>query len=1206
MSSKPLFSSDDAQPGFQPPRPPQWLPRFWRSHRGSVQALAAALALVSALGFFMLPWLLHGMAEARLSLLLQRRVGIERILFNPFALSLELRGLEIRDAQGEKVAGLARLYADVSVWHSLWLRGASLAEVTLSEPYLRVVRSADGRLDWADLVEALAKPEAQPSTAAPRFMLQNISIENGELIFDDRLLGHGHALRGLGLRLPVLSSQPDNPDFAEARLTARLNGAALELTARARPFAIEPDAAFELTLDDLELSHFQAYLSAERPAELTQGKLDLRLRGGLSQPAQQAPLVNAVGQLALKSVELSAQDGQPLLGFERLQIEFGDFDLRERRLAIKKVQLDAPKLNLVRLADGRFNLTSLASRSEQAPANVTRGAAGADFELMIDDIIVHDGQLAFRDQAIPGGFATTLQKLELALHDLSWPSKTPARLALSLQGEGGAALALQARLDPDKLIADGQLRANGWGLGAWQAYYSPWLRGLQLETGMLGLEADFEFAGLGSDAAHKLDLRQLRLENLALRQPSAQPSHPSSPSPFLQLAAIELAGATIRPSERQIRIERLSLLTPQLELLRSADGRFEQFAGLVLPAPGSVTPTQPAAPWRVELTQLQLMQGRLQFEDRSLAQPLKLLADELNFEAGPLTLDPATRTRFTLASRIDRQGQLQSSGELQLEPLEAKATLALQRLNLASAQVLLPDGLALKQGSLSARGELQLARQPDGRLHGGYRGEAALEDLALLDRSNHADLLRWRRLALSGIDAQLSPPAIALEELHLSDFHTQLILDAEGQLNLRTLAAARRSDAAAAKPLSSEAAKPQSTGVLSLPFALRLGKAIFSNGQVQFSDRFIRPNFDADLQKLDGELLGLDSSSNKLARLSISGQLGAGAPMAISGELNPFRRDAYLDIRATVRDYELTSASTYAARYVGYGIDKGKLSAELNYQVRERQLSASNRIRLDQLTFGEQVDSPDALKLPVRLAVALLKNSRGEIELDLPIAGTLDDPQFSLGGLIMQAMMNLLVKTVTAPFRMLAALFGGGETLESVEFSPGSAQLDAVAVNKLAGLARALAERPGLRLEITGQIDPQADAEGLARQGLLNRLRALKEREQGRAASASPLQFDDPDYGLWLEKLYREADIDKPRNLVGLARKLPVAEMEALLLAAYPALPSDFDALSRQRANAVKEWLIGPGQVEAERLYLRASHEADRGEGLNRAAFSLR
>ena len=371
----------------------------------------------------------------------------------------------------------------------------------------------------------------------------------------------------------------------------------------------------------------------------------------------------------------------------------------------------------------------------------------------------------------------------------------------------------------------------------------------------------------------------------------------------------------------------------------------------------------------------------------------------------------------------------------------------------------------------------------------------------------------------------------------------------------------------------------------------------------------------ANLGGMGGRLTGLSSDPDTIAELDLRGRVDNAAPVVVVGRLNPFRQDRALDIRASVKDFEISSVSTYAAKYVGYGIEKGKLSAQLGYKIEDRKLSATNQVFLDQLTFGDKVDSPSALKLPVLLAVSLLKNSRGEIDLDLPVGGSLDDPQFSVGGIVVKVIVNLIGKAITSPFALLGSIFGGNaEELAWLDFEPGFARLGPGSEDKLRSIARVMADKPGLKLEIAGRVDPATDREGLGRAMLLGKVEALKVKDMAKKgeslADDGRVTVSPAEYPALLTRVYKDEKFPKPRNVIGLAKELPVSEMEKLILANTKVGDEDVRLLGAQRAQAVKSWLLDKGQVPAERVFLLSTHEGDDGKQpkarVSRVDFSLR
>jgi len=343
------------------------------------------------------------------------------------------------------------------------------------------------------------------------------------------------------------------------------------------------------------------------------------------------------------------------------------------------------------------------------------------------------------------------------------------------------------------------------------------------------------------------------------------------------------------------------------------------------------------------------------------------------------------------------------------------------------------------------------------------------------------------------------------------------------------------------------------------------------------------------MMEIGGRISGLSSEEASRAEVELRGRLNNSAPLEITGRINPLKQDLFVDLRARFSGMDLSPTSPYSGKYVGYSIEKGKLSFDVRYLIEKRKLESENKVFVDQLTFGEKVDSPTATNLPIKLAVALLKDRNGEIHLDLPVTGSLDDPQFSVWQVILQILGNVITKAVTSPFALLGAAFGGGEELQYLEFDYGRTTISEQNAKKVEALAAALSEKPSLRLEIAGHVDPEADREGLKQYLMQRKLKAQKLTDM--VKTGSPVSVDEvtvapEEYEKYLTRAYRAEKFPKPRNIIGMVKSLPVLEMEKLILTHIEIGEEELRLLASQRANAVKEAMLRSGKVEADRLFI--------------------
>ncbi|HNC42026.1 MAG TPA: DUF748 domain-containing protein, partial [Nitrosomonas sp.] len=517
-------------------------------------------------------------------------------------------------------------------------------------------------------------------------------------------------------------------------------------------------------------------------------------------------------------------------------------------------------------------------------------------------------------------------------------------------------------------------------------------------------------------------------------------------------------------------------------------------------------------------------------------------------------------------------------------------------------------------GNFSFQGDVKADGEP---LKIALQGKAQLANFNVLDRVKLAEQLRWKSIDVTGIQFINEPLQIGMTTIDLTDLFARVILLADGKINLRDLTEANKAEASPVKPESTPVAsapnqaEAQGAANNKAPLPIKIDKVTLKNTHINFTDQFIKPNYRVNLTELKGQVSPLHPG--KAGKVDIRGTIDKSAPLQISGTIDPFSEQLSFDIATTVKGIDLPTFSPYSGKYIGHLIEKGKLSVDVNYQIQQGQLSAENKIFLDQLKIGEKVDSPDAVSLPLDLAISLLKNRKGEINLRFPVSGSINDPQFSISGVVWEAFINLISKALTAPFALLGSFLGDGEELAEITFPSGYATLEPEAINHLQSLADALIDRPELKLEITGYADPLNDYETLKQVLLDRKVKTQKLSEtvnKGQSVDLlDEIKLDDAEYARYLEIVYKASDFEKPKNMIGLSKSLPVDEMKQLILTNTKVSDEALNELAEKRASVVFHWLIEQGGVPSERVFVLGTHleSASAAEKpYSKAAFALK
>ena len=1194
-------------------------------------AAGAALAVVlAALAMFAAPALLKWQAQVQLSGLLGRPVTVGDLSLRPWALEATLRELSIGAPQGrsaEPLLQVARVRANLALMPLL--RGeVALEALDIEAPVLRLARVDETHWDIDDLLERFVRREAATGSP-PRLSLRELRLTQGQVRLEDRPAGRVHEVQDLSLSLPALSNDPALAEAAvEPRLAMRLNGADVQAQASGTPLSAQPRGSLALQVKDLDLAPYAGYLPRSLPLRPVQGRftLDLASEFGPADPSPGPARWSVRGQARAEDLALLDAAGGTPVAWRALDIELQDLQPLQRRLQLGSVRLEGAQLQAGRDAKGAWRLPGV--QGPQAAA--TPSADASPWQVRVGRLEVVDAQLRWRDATRRPAAEWQVDAFQASARDLAWPSPQPVPFTTSARLRPAALPAsAAARVQAEGEASDRQARVglevDGLELGTLAPYLSEWivprLQGRLALQGRLQWQAPGDAAGGGGQLG--LELARVRLQALKLT-----PAGPARAPAAASLDLLELQDSRVDLGSRQLALGSVRLQRPALWLTRHADGslnlerwlRSDATAPRAAPAPAARGPGP--APWRVTLQQLSLTQGQLHWRDEAAAgaaEVAELALRSLSLGVNGLDWDPG---RAAAPARMQLRGQwvdpspagqrdtdtgwIDWHGRVGLKPLLAEGELRVQRLpaTLFGAYFGPQLPVAIHRAEVGFQGRVGWRPKPDGASIS-VQGDALLADVHVATRSGpvhealHAtgeeELLSWQSLAIKRLDFAMNPgqrPRLGVGELAASDLYARLLVTETGRLNLQGVtarAAAPDAGAPSGPPAPAPVANP-ATGP-ARPLDVVIESTRLSNGRIDFNDRYIRPNYSAELTELHGELGTVSSDLREMARLQLRGRVAGTGLLEISGQLNPASLPPQLDLQARASDIELPPLSPYAAKYAGYAIERGKLGVNVSYRIDPQgRLQASNQVVLNQLTFGERVESPKATRLPVLLAVSLLKDRHGVIDVDLPISGSLNDPQFSLGGLIVKVIVNLLAKAVTAPFSLL---FGAGDQdLGQVGFQPGTARLEPASGPALDKVARALLDRPGLHLTVAGTADPVLEREAFQREAVEARLQAERRRElqrQGPAAEASPALAPEDRVRL-LKSIYAATELPgKPRNLLGMAKSLPAPEMEAMLRTNVPVNDEALRALALQRAVVVRDALLARG-LPAERLFLSAPH----------------
>ncbi|QQB37557.1 DUF748 domain-containing protein [Achromobacter deleyi] len=1180
---------------------PLRMPKFRFTRRlGKILLGVVAVALIlCGVAAWQVPKVLHNVLTQDVAKMLGRDVAVGKITFNPFTLTVRARDLAVAQPGSQTPLFTASEVNVSAAWSSLFWFAPVVDRFTLRSPTLSIVREDVTRFNFSDVQQRVAemtapKPDEppKPDEGLPRFSLNNMVIEGGVVTLDDKVTGRKQVIDELAVGVPFISTFGYATDIdVQPRLHLRINGSPFDLTGVARPFDKVPSSTLRVAFTGLQLEKWADVWPMPLPFKLERALLDSNLQIVFEQPKDAPPKIRVVGDLGLRQFDLRDSAGESLAGWSALTVTRLELEPIARQVYVGGVDLWAPQVYARRYSNQHLNWQDVADKLKQlggpAPAAkpAATPAAGAG------------------DAAKPGvAKPAAADPAQAAKPAASSPASSAKPDSAAASVPNGAPAAATADTPPKPAApAEWKVTLDAFNIHEGELYVTDAIS--KLDYTLTGLAVTVEGVALPQVKGEPINL-WLTVDN-STDGGWIRAKGPLVLQPLSLELAVRMGNVALAPFAPAVR---------SLSPILVQDGRLGLTAQVhVLDKNGAIDAS--ATGVRAELAQFKA-------RDETLNPALDVALQQLVVTADRLAMGPGA-SNFTLAAAgIQGGGKLDLKGAFTPQPLTLKTSVDLSGLNVASFAPYFASSLnaTVRAITLGAKGDAEfVAANGNAPMKAGWKGGVEVTDVDLQDRVNKDDFLNWKRLGLSGMNISVAGEKIVagLGDIALDDFYGRILLNAQGRLNVMDLVAA---PGQAGGSITQDTQTPGRRAEPSAPAAkgggmpdISLNSVTLTRGRMTFTDRFVKPNYVAELSSIDGSITAVSSTNPQPAKVKVTGRVYTTAPLSISGVVQPFAKFLSLDLKASAKGVDLPRFNTYSAKYVGYPIKRGKLSVDLEYKIKDRALLATNHVVLNQLTFGDKTNSPDATKLPVLLAVALLKDSRGNIDINLPISGSLDDPEFSVGGIVVRVLLNLVVKAVTSPFSLLASAFGGGEELSYVEFAPGSAVLTEDTQQRIETLTKALADRPALKMDLSGRADPKTDQDGLRQAWVDAQIRLAKARDvapRGKKPNPAGVEVSGAERAKYLEKVYDDTDIkDKPRNFIGMAKSVPSGQMEEMLRAAAPVGDEQLRQLADARAQAVYEKLQAQEGL-ADRVFIVAPQlDADgiKDEGLpSRVDFSLK
>ena len=915
---------------------------------------------------------------------------------------------------------------------------------------------------------------------------------------------------------------------------------------------------------------------------------------------------------------------------------------------IDHLYLEQPQIRITRFNSKdttRFNFSDivehLATQSSEQPSADVADTSSAIPAFRANAIRLSQGRFQFED-ALAGanlgyqGINLQLSQLDSTAFTLSLPATEAAnnnqpkltadanRYAFSLSGDDQSQLELngQFQLQPFELSGDVKLTRLTlppfWPFAAdsikarltdgnisFASHYQVKQNDQQLSFATD--QGHFELANLtfSDQQTPKVKLPQLQVDGIAV----------TSENQSVDLQSIAMKGLWVDASFDKSGLDLQQLFTPVEQTAKASAKNTKSNQSKTEPVSETAdAETQEDNAWLVRLNRFAMTDSDLNLAERSMNSGVHWRLYPLAVSTGAVLSDLSQPIDYQLSLNLSsstkaqpktERGQLTTSGSVDAKTMAANGKIQLSKLDLSQFQPYLEPYLNLKlaKGKLSTQGDFNADSK--GKLI--YQGKADIANLLIKDKLEYKPLLKWQKMDIDSLHFDQQSNQLKINTILLDAPYAKVTITEDKRTNIGEIVVASEQEQKAAQN-STPATTAKNSGAkahkAAKPFALDIGSIKVARGSAYFADNSLKPNFASGIEALEGHISNVSSTPGTKAQVDLKGKIDRYAPVTLKGEINPLIQQPYLDLDLVFKSVELTSVNPYSGTYAGYYIDKGQLSLALNYQLVNNQLAGKNHLVIDQLQLGKPSESDLATSLPVSLAIAILQDRHGVIDLGLQVSGDVDSPDFSFGSIIINAFTNVITKAVTSPFSLLANLAGSDEELNHIQFQPGLASLDTNEQDRLSKLAKALDDRPKLKISINGSVELTGDSQALAELNVQQALLNLSGLESLPADfSASRIPASGPLVvaleGLAEQQLKLSIKEERTKIEQQLKDKAEAADVNSaqvttvLHLGLYNQLVNaqeiDTHALSNlaeARAKAIKAYLVDKNQISPDRVFL--------------------
>ncbi|MDY0132181.1 MAG: DUF748 domain-containing protein [Desulforegulaceae bacterium] len=1202
---------------------------------------AGLFIFYSVLGFLIIPIAAKYIAPGKLSEVLKRDVEIGQIRFNPFAFSFKIKNFKVYTKDKENVfAGFEEVYANLGVISSVLKFSPVISDFYLLSPEVYIEKNKNNEFNFSDLISEVEEEKLEEKKAEADekideeskkeknfdFLVTDLKIENGSFVFSDKSLDITHEIKKLDLLIPFISGfEKDKEVPVNIYVSAIADQAKIKLDLETKPFLNTLESKADLKITDVFIPFYHPYIKDHLNLVPKSGSIDLFLNANYEKQGNEDQ-VEAQIKFDLKDFWINEINNKKIGSINKLSIETNKIYPLKNIYSIKNVLIDSPELEL-ELKNKVLNVLNLVKETGNNTNSVTKAEVKPDdeakklgqekkqtsddfvFLVDIDKFLLKKGKILFSDHDAPDVISGVLTEpvknqisdLNIKLSGFSTKKDNSSDFSLNCLLNNKSDLGIKGSFGIDPLFAKIDSNFNKISIDYAKGYlpYIDEYVNLVPKSGSMDLFLNAHYQKQDNEdqveVQAKLDLNDFLINEINDKK-------------FASINKLSIETNKIYPLKNIYSIKTISMDSPEIELeqknkllnalnliketkndtetannaqinLSDEDNNIDQ----------TTNQTLDDSFFLVDIDEFLVNKGKISFTDYDApavtsgisSGPIKNIVSGLDIKVLEFSTKKNNSSNFTLNCLLNEKSSLDIKGEFGIDPLFANIDSNLNNLYFDYANGYIPSDLKIliKNGKsdLSSKTALKIENE---ELKLSSQADLMVKDLNIIERESKKDFFKLDSFEIKNLDFNLLPMKLDIEEIIISGINQKVLKNKNGKFNFEEIFPEKKEDSEIGEEVEAGSqVKPQESKEL---FPINISKITLKDVGADYTDFTLAPYFSTNFIINSAHLKNLSTQTFEGADLFLEGKVDTTAPFKANGKINPLLDDLLVDLQISLRSLDLTHLTPYSGKYIGRAIEKGQLSLNLDYDIKNRKIKSRNKLLLDQFEFGRRIKSETAVNLPVGLAVSLLKDRKGEINLDIPVSGSLDDPKFKVRKAVAQALRNLVVKAVASPFSLVASIGGGGEKIRYIEFLSGLDEFDKESMERINSVEKILFERPALRLDIKGYCDLEKDREFLKEK----EFELLLAKEKASLGFDSGSILEEKELLKVLNKVYYSVFKNKKKFDLELEDKEKIGLISELIKVSIEISNEDLRYLGSKRAARVKEYIVSLGRVNGSRLFV--------------------